>query len=242
MKWFDYYSAKKGNYNEGRLKAVHNVDLSGCTNKKLLELYKENKSYVENVLSHFWYHKVQLGGFVTPGIFDMSKYFEVHMKHIGDINGKRILDVGAADGVFSVEFAKRGASVDAIETVPDLAEHIRFLANVNDVDVNVINCDFFEHEKNDYDVIFASNVLGHYENDGPFSAERFIEHVKKCMNENTLFVCSSPLTNSLRDKCLLSKHFKHEVCDAYTCHSNTAGTYCVTLYKCQLKDNTSTAG
>jgi hypothetical protein len=57
-----------------------------------------------------------------------------------------------------------------------------------------------------------------------------------------LFVCSSPLTNSLRDKCLLSKHFKHEVCDAYTCHSNTAGTYCVTLFKCQLKDKTSTSG
>jgi len=69
----------------------------------------------------YWYHSIDLGNnLVTPGVFD----FRVNMEEYHfpkNMNGISILDVGAATGFFSFEFAKRKAIVTATE-LPTLLE------------------------------------------------------------------------------------------------------------------------
>jgi len=70
---------------------------------------------------YFWYHSIDIGNnLITPGVFD----FRLHLEHYhfpNDMTGLKVLDVGAATGFFTFEFAKRGASVTATE-LPSLAE------------------------------------------------------------------------------------------------------------------------
>jgi len=67
-------------------------------------------------IEHFyWYHTVDLGnGLVTPGHYD----FRGSIHDFGfpeNMSGLRVLDIGAATGYFSFEFAERGAEVTSID-------------------------------------------------------------------------------------------------------------------------------
>lgn len=70
-----------------------------------------------------WYHVVDLGhDIVTPGAFDMGKYLH-HYPLAQDMSGMRILDVGASNGFFSIEFARRGAAEVVALDLPGWADH-----------------------------------------------------------------------------------------------------------------------
>lgn len=56
-----------------------------------------------------WYHKLDLGGLHTPGVYDMAEV----LGHYGlpeDLSGQRVIDVGASNGAFSFEFERRQAA------------------------------------------------------------------------------------------------------------------------------------
>lgn len=60
-----------------------------------------------------WYHRIEVyPGVVTPGINDTQKNIDI-LDGIGlpaDVRGKRVLDIGAADGALSFLMEQRGAS------------------------------------------------------------------------------------------------------------------------------------
>jgi SAM-dependent methyltransferase len=90
----------------------------------------------------------------------MSKYLDQY-KIPEDLNGKKVLEIGPANGYFSFEFAKRGAKVTAmdfhdkwwLEEINELM-HARVKFKIGDLQ-SLIN----ESEK--YDFVFCSNVLQH---------------------------------------------------------------------------------
>jgi tRNA (mo5U34)-methyltransferase len=63
------------------------------------------------VNSHFWWHSIDLGTIVTPGHKRLSVMQAEYDAVFGavDVAGKSVLDVGAWNGGFSVEAARRGA-------------------------------------------------------------------------------------------------------------------------------------
>ena len=65
-----------------------------------------------------WYHVIDFGsGLVSRGAYD----YRGHLPDFGfptRLDGKRILDIGAADGFFSFELERRGGSVLAVDTNP----------------------------------------------------------------------------------------------------------------------------
>ena len=65
-----------------------------------------------------WFHKYELlPGVITPGSSDMIErgpYFQIP----ADLTGKRVLDIGCADGYFTFLAESRGASVVSIDAWP----------------------------------------------------------------------------------------------------------------------------
>lgn len=63
----------------------------------------------------WWYHKYEIfPGIVTPGVYDPSGT----LRELGladDLKGQRILEIGPADGYFTKELTRRGASVVAVD-------------------------------------------------------------------------------------------------------------------------------
>lgn len=69
-----------------------------------------------------WYHTIDLGnGIVTPGHYDHRPYLKYY-KLPEDLEGKSVIDIGAASGFFSFEFERRGASVVATD-LPQWFDH-----------------------------------------------------------------------------------------------------------------------
>ena len=68
-----------------------------------------------------WFHKIEVApGIFTPGVQDSIGLLG-HIKLPEDLTGKRVLDIGARDGLYSFECEKRGAKeVIALDyTTPD---------------------------------------------------------------------------------------------------------------------------
>lgn len=69
----------------------------------------------EQVAAVPWYHTIDLGGGVeTPGHYDHRPYLH-HYGIPARLDGKRVLDVGAASGFFSFELERRGGEVTATD-------------------------------------------------------------------------------------------------------------------------------
>lgn len=77
------------------------------------------KSLIDTVPN--WFHRIEVApGIFTPGVQDTEGLLN-HINLPDDLTGKRVLDIGARDGLYSFECEKRGASeVIALDyTTPD---------------------------------------------------------------------------------------------------------------------------
>jgi tRNA (mo5U34)-methyltransferase len=78
-----------------------------------------------DLADYYWYHTVNLGdGLITPGVYDYRHCVEAFC-FPECLEGRRILDIGAATGFFSFEFEKRGATVVSTE-LPSLLDIDKF--------------------------------------------------------------------------------------------------------------------
>jgi tRNA (mo5U34)-methyltransferase len=114
----------------------------------------------------YWFHKMELApGLVTPGWSDPRVDKLPHFGLPERLDGLRVLDVGCADGFFSFEAERRGASeVIAIDSSPDSVRRFNisraalgsqataFLANVYDVN---------RRQFGTFDVVLFYGVLYH---------------------------------------------------------------------------------
>ena len=80
---------------------------------------------------------------------------------VGDVRGKRVLDVGTGDGTYAIELAARGARVTAVDIEPDMLDAARARAAARGVEV------FFKRGRAEalpfgeasFDVVLAVTVL-----------------------------------------------------------------------------------
>ena len=67
------------------------------------------KNFAEQVASLPWYHRMDLGdGVITPGVVDCERVLPRYALP-SSLEGQRVLDIGAWDGFYSFEAARRGA-------------------------------------------------------------------------------------------------------------------------------------
>ncbi len=127
-----------------------------------------------------WYHTIELpDGTATPGEYDHQRYLH-HYGFPRNLEGQRVLDVGPADGFFSFEFERRGASeVVAVEIDPE--EHKRrfpnregghhdrmlMLRDLLSSEVKIHYGDIYDLADSDlglFDLVFCGDVLLHLSN------------------------------------------------------------------------------
>lgn len=88
------------------------------------------------------------------------------LKHLGDVSGKYLLDLGCGAGENSVYFASLGANCVAADYSPGMVDVALKLAEVNQVKVEgrVINAMAIDFPDNTFDIVYASNLLHHIPN------------------------------------------------------------------------------
>jgi 2-polyprenyl-3-methyl-5-hydroxy-6-metoxy-1,4-benzoquinol methylase len=81
--------------------------------QKIQEEEVATLSLADQIASHYWWHSIDLGnGVITPGKKSTARMAAEFARTFGGLSlaDKSVLDVGAWDGGFSVEAARRGAT------------------------------------------------------------------------------------------------------------------------------------
>lgn len=66
-----------------------------------------------------WWHRIEIApGLVTPGLKDTPTELRERIGLPKRLDGKTVLDIGAAEGFYSFECEKRGALVTAVDVLP----------------------------------------------------------------------------------------------------------------------------
>ena len=88
----------------------------------------------------WWYHTFEvLPGVITPGVCHYRPELLANPL-LSDLNGKKVLDIGAWDGPYTLEMARRGALVTAFDIQPPDHSGFDAMRRVNRLDVHHI-CD-----------------------------------------------------------------------------------------------------
>lgn len=106
-----------------------------------------------------WATQFNATSFSADGVNRTERIMKWVEQQTGAFDLLSILDVGAASGVFSIPFSKKGAAVHALEPSSILAEMMEKNAKQYDVTVNIINQSFEEineKEHGGFDLVFAS--------------------------------------------------------------------------------------
>jgi len=85
------------------------------------------------------------------------------LTQLGDITGRKLLDLGCGAGENSVYFAKKGALCVATDYSPGMVEVALKLAETNGVKIEGCTANAMELEfpDNTFDIVYASNLLHH---------------------------------------------------------------------------------
>lgn len=99
--------------------------------------------------------------------------------HLGDVNGKTLLDLGCGAGENSVYFALKGARCTATDYSPGMIEKALELAAANGVQIEArtMNAMEIEFPADTFDIVYAANLLHHLPD--PAAALREMQRVLK---------------------------------------------------------------
>ena len=111
-------------------------------------------------------------------------------KIIGNVKGKKLLDVGSGLGEASIYFAMEGAKVTATDISGRMLKVTKYLAKINNVIITTHKCDAegLRFKKNiKFDIIYAGNLLHHV------NINATLQQIIKVMDKNSIFVSWDPI-------------------------------------------------
>ncbi len=104
------------------------------------------------------------------------------MEYLGDMSGKKIMDIGAGSGYFSVRLAEKGANVIAADVNDEFLGFVKKRIEENsltNIEPRKIPYDAPNLKENEVDMVLIVNTYHHIENRSDYFAQ-----VKKGLKEN----------------------------------------------------------
>ncbi len=120
------------------------------------EMKQDSSTIAWNAMGDEWFELAQSGE--ARNYYIMPKMLEF----MGDVNGKRILDLGCGEGGYSRELAKRGAELVAVDCSQKAIEYSIRLAEQENLLIKhyVRNSnDLFDMEDEQFDIVLCSMML-----------------------------------------------------------------------------------
>ena len=126
---------------------------------------RENVFDKEKRFHDQWASTIDVEGIKVKDYFEASTAPENRfiLRHMGNISGKRLLDLGCGAGENSVYFAKKGARCVASDYSSGMVEVALQLAAANGVNIEgrTMNAIALDCPDNTFDFVYASNLLHH---------------------------------------------------------------------------------
>jgi len=111
-----------------------------------------------------WHHRFEIfPGITTPGTYDPA-FLLAKMKLPEELHGKRVLDIGASDGFFTLEMARRGARVVAIDYRGKESHGFGVMEKLNGIEVEYHQMNLYNlsaERFGQFDIIVFMGVLYH---------------------------------------------------------------------------------
>ena len=114
------------------------------------------------------------------------------MRWLGNIKGKKVLDVGCGAGEAAVYFAKQGAISTATDISSGMLRVVEQTAKYHNVDVETVqsSAERLPFEDNTFDVVYAGNLLHHVD------LETTIIDMKRILKPGGVLVSWDPLAHN----------------------------------------------
>lgn len=112
------------------------------------------------------------------------------MKVLGDVQGKKLLDIGCGLGESSLYFAMKGAKVTALDVSPKMVELTLRNAKLHNLDIEGVvgTGESLNVPDGSFDIVYAANVIHHIQDRG-----QVYENVSRCLKPGGMFVAWDPL-------------------------------------------------
>jgi len=113
-------------------------------------------------------------------------------RQLGDIRGKKILDLGCGAGEAAVWFAKQGADVTASDLSSEFLALVQRVAALHGTQLHThhADADRLDFPDNTFDVVYAGNVLHHVDTD------KTLDQIHRILKPGGVLVSWDPLTHN----------------------------------------------
>jgi len=90
---------------------------------------------------------------ISPGVYPPAEDTYLLLSAINAGKGQRILEMGTGTGIIALHCAKAGCHVTAVDISPDAVKCTRKNAEINNLDMEIVESDLFESIKGKFDII-----------------------------------------------------------------------------------------
>lgn len=158
------------------------------------KIEKEQIFQKEETFHDSWAESINIDEVIVDGFFEAYTSPENRMilSILGDIKGKKILELGCGAGEASVYFARKGADVTAADISNGMLEVVQKVAEKYRVSLQTKKC--YSHkidfEDESFDIVYAANLLHHVD------IESTVVEVHRVLKKGGIFVSWDPLAHN----------------------------------------------
>lgn len=141
-----------------------------------------------------WANSVNLDDVLVDEFFEACTSPENRqiMKWLGDVKGKKVLELGCGLGEASVYLAKKGAKVTATDLSGGMLKVAEKVAQKHQTYIDTVKCsaDSIPFEENSFDIVYAANILHHVD------LEAVMRESSRVLKRGGYFVSWDPLAHN----------------------------------------------
>lgn len=158
------------------------------------ETHKNEQLEREAVFHNKWAASESVINIAISQLFESVAAMENQfiISHVGELKGKKILDVGCGFGESAVYFALKGAEVIAVDISPEMIRFAKELANRYGVAINFVvsAAEELRFENESFDIVYCANLLHHLSISNRIG---FLERMHRVLKNGGWFYSWDPL-------------------------------------------------